>query len=160
MKFFPKKVLAIVAVACGVAGLRAELTQWAANSEAGSKIEAALFRMVAMPWGNISVRRPPKESTGELTKLITAAPRDANLYSLRALEEEQQLDFKAAEEDWQRRIEMMKDRMSARVDLADFYHRRLKPREEFDALGLAAMEAAPDSDKLLPDAQQRRVEIV
>ena len=39
--------------------------------------------------------------------------------------------------------------------LADYYHRRLQSNEEFDALTLAALENAPDSDKLLPDSEQR-----
>ena len=87
--------------------------------------------------------------------MIAAAPQDGELYSLRALEAEQQLDFSAAEADWKKCIELAKDRGAARVALADFYHRRLTSREEFDALSLAAMEASPDSDKLLPDSQQR-----
>ncbi len=64
-----------------------------------------------MPTGSIAVRRPPKETRPELTKLITAAPKDAELYSLRALEEEQQLDFAAAEKDWKQCIDLAKDRM-------------------------------------------------
>jgi hypothetical protein len=157
LKSSPKLItwsIAGAAVLCGAIALRGELTQWAQNTEAGSKVEAVLFRIVTMPAGSISVRRPPKETRPELTKLIAASPKDADLISLRALEEEQQLDFKAAEEDWKACIELVKDRQSARVALADFYHRRVKPREEFDALGLAAMEASPESDKLLPDSQQ------
>ncbi len=101
------------------------------------------------------MRRPPKETRPELAKLIAATPNDAELYSLRALEAEQQLDFAAAEADWKKNIEVSKDRGAARVALADFYHRRLKPVEEFGALSLAAMEFPPDSDKLLPDSRQR-----
>jgi cellulose synthase operon protein C len=147
--------IAIVVIICGVVGLRAELTEWAANTEAGSKIEAALFRLVPMPTGSIAVRRPPKETRPELTKLITAAPKDAELLSLRALEEEQQLDFVAAEKDWLQCIDLSKDHMAARVALADFYHRRARSAFEFEQLGYAAMDIAPESEKLLPDSQQR-----
>jgi tetratricopeptide (TPR) repeat protein len=131
------------------------LTHWAENIEAASKLEVVFFRTVALPGGSIAARRPPKETRPELTKLIAAAPQDAELYSLRALEAEQQLDFAAAEADWTKCIELAKDRGAARVAVADFYHRRLRSGEEFGALTLAAAEASPDSDKLLPDSQQR-----
>jgi len=149
------KWFALAVMGCSVAGLRAELTHWAESIEAVSKLEAAFFRTAALPGGSVAVRRPPKETRPELTKLITAAPQDAELYSLRALEAEQQLDFTAAEADWKKCIDLAKDRGAARVALADFYHRRLRSPEEFDALSLAAKEASPDSDKFLPDAQQR-----
>jgi cellulose synthase operon protein C len=166
LKFFPSRsqksevrsqnvAVAIAALACGVVGLRAELTHWAENIEAASKLDAVFFRTVALPGGSVAVRRPPKETRPELTKLITAAPQDAELYSLRALEDEQQLDFTAAEADWKKSIEVAKDRGAARIALADFYHRRLKPHEEFAALTLATVESSPDSDKWLPDSQQR-----
>jgi hypothetical protein len=131
------------------------LTHWAENIEAASKLEAVFFRTVALPGGSVAVRRPPKETRPELTKLIAAAPQEAELYSLRALEDEQQLDFTAAEADWKKSIEAAKDRGAARIALADFYHRRLKPNEEFAALTLATLESPPNSDKLLPDSQQR-----
>ena len=172
MKFFPKRsqktgvrsqkpgvgirnvAIAVVLVAWGGGGLRGELTQWAADVEAASKLEAVFFRRVTLPGGAVSTRRPPKETRPELSKLIAAAPNDAELYSLRALEAEQQLDFTAAEADWQKYIETSKVRGPARVALADFYHRRLKPRDELDAVTLAAAELWPDSEKLLPDTQQ------
>ena len=84
------------------------------------------------------VRRPPKETRPELSKLIAATPKDAELYSLRALEEEQQLDFAAAEADWKKCVDVATDRGAARVALADYYHRRLQSHEEFDALSIAA----------------------
>ena len=101
------------------------------------------------------VRRPPKETRADLTKLIAAAPSDAELVSLRALEAEQQLDFIAAEADWKKYVDLAQDKGAARLALADYYHRRLQPKDEFDALTLAAREPAPPSDQLLPPAQQR-----
>ncbi len=150
-----QKVLAAGIVIFGAVALRADLVKWAENTEAGSKIEAAFFRAVSMPWGSVAVRRSPKETRPELSKLIAASPNDAELYSLRALEDEQDLDFTAAEADWKKRVDLSKDRGAARIELADFYHRRIRARDEFDALVLAAGEAAPDSDKWLPDPQQR-----
>ena len=60
--------------------------------------------------GSVPVRRPPKETRPELTALITATPADAELYSLRALEAEQQLDFTAAEADWKTYAEKSADK--------------------------------------------------
>jgi len=150
-----QKLLWVAAVTCGVVALRGEFTQWAENVAAGSKLEAVFFRTVSLPAGPVAVRRPPKETRPALSRLMVATPADAELYSLLALEAEQQLDFAAAETDWKKLIEVSKDRGAARVALADYYHRRLKPREEFEALSLAAMELPPDADQLLPDSRQR-----
>jgi hypothetical protein len=73
------KWFAAIVAACSVLGLRAELTHWAENIEAASKLEAVFFRTVALPGGAVVVRRPPKETRPELGKLITAAPQDAEL---------------------------------------------------------------------------------
>ncbi|MGA2347938.1 MAG: hypothetical protein ABSF93_18145, partial [Candidatus Sulfotelmatobacter sp.] len=70
-----------------------ELPSWVRNTEAGSAIEAAFFRMMSMPSGAVAFRRPPRETRPALTDLIKTQPRNAELYSLRALEDEQQLDF-------------------------------------------------------------------
>ena len=142
-----KAVVGAVVLLMGVFALRGELTKWAENVEAGGRLENVFFRNGA--------RRPPKETRPELSKLIVAAPKDGELYSLRALEAEQQLDFAAADADWKKYIDVAADKGAARVALADFYHRRLQSKEEFDALTFAAREFAPDSEKLLPDSQQR-----
>ncbi|PYT18528.1 MAG: hypothetical protein DMG59_04050, partial [Acidobacteria bacterium] len=120
-----------------------------------SRLEAVFFRTVLLPSGSVPVRRPPKETRQALSKLIASAPSDAELYSLRALEAEQQLDFAAAEADWKKYIDVASDKGEARLALADYYRRRLQPREEFEALALAAREPAPASEKLLPESQQR-----
>ncbi len=101
------------------------------------------------------MRRPPVETRAELSKLIASAPGDAELYSLRALEAEQQLDFAAAEADWKKYIEAAKDKGAARVALADYYHRRLQSNDELTALAMAAREDVPDAEKPLPAAEQR-----
>ena len=103
MKFFPNvKTAARCSRIGGFFAARAELTKWAEGISAGNRMEAVFFRNVLLPSGMVPVRRPPKETRPELTKLIGAAPNDAELYSLRALEDEQQLNFTAAEDDWKK----------------------------------------------------------
>jgi cellulose synthase operon protein C len=143
----------------GCFAMRAELSKWVENIDATSRLERGFFRTVVLATGSVPVRRPPKETRAELSKLIDATPSDADLYSLRALEAEQQLDFSAAEADWNAYAEKSADKMAARVALADYYHRRLESKQEFDALGAAALQNSPDSDKLLPDAEQMRWKI-
>ncbi|MGH9668754.1 MAG: hypothetical protein ACRD3A_01395, partial [Terriglobales bacterium] len=88
-------VLALLAI-----GARADLARWVQDVEAAGRLEAVFFRAVALPGGPALVRRPPEETRAALSQLISAAPSDAELLSLRALEDEQQLDFAAAEADW------------------------------------------------------------
>ena len=74
------------------------------------------------------------------------------LYRLRAQEAEVALDFVAAEADWKAYAQNAADPYSAQLELADFYHRRIRPREELAALTAAA--AAKD-DPLQPASAQR-----
>jgi len=155
LKFFPD--MRIVGAALAIGGFfaaRAELTKWAEGINAGNRLEAVFFRNVLLPSGVISVRRPPKETRPELTKLIDAKPNDSELYSLRALEDEQQLDFAAAEADWKKYTDAASDKGAARLALADFYHRRLRSRDEFNVLIAASFAAAPPSEKLFPPPAQ------
>ena len=156
MKFFPNLRTAAVALAIGgfFAG-QAELTKWAEGIDSGNRLEAVFFRNVLLPSGLVPVRRPPKETRPELGKLIGAAPNDAELVSLRALEDEQQLDFAAAETDWKKYADIAADKGAARLALADFYHRRLQPRDEFNALVSASLAGVPTSERLLPPSAQR-----
>jgi len=139
----------------GVVCLHGELSKWAENVEGSGRLEAVFFRNVLLPSGQVPIRRPPKETRVALSRLIAAAPNDSELYSLRALEAEQQLDFGAAESDWKKYIDVTADKGAARLALADFYHRRHQPPQEFEALTLASREPAPDSERLLPETQQR-----
>ena len=68
-----------------------ELPSWIRNIESASAREAAFFRMMSLPKGAVAFRRPPSETRPALTDLIRSQPRNADLYSLRALEDEQQL---------------------------------------------------------------------
>jgi len=125
------------------------------NTEAGSAIEAALFRLMSLPDGDVLFPKPPREARPALSQFIEKQPKAGELYSLRALEDEQQLDFKAAEEDWKFYAENAEDKSSARIALADFYHRRLRPQDEISALSLIATALAIPSEKLTPPAGQQ-----
>jgi tetratricopeptide (TPR) repeat protein len=118
------------------------LTRWLENAEAGSGVEKALYRLMKLPDGEALYRRSPRETRPELTTLINNSQKSAALYSLRAMEDEQALDFAAAEKDWKTWAEKADDKAAANLDLADFYERRLKPQEELAALEAVGQAAA------------------
>ncbi len=105
-----------------------------------------------MPGGAVPILRPPAKTRPALTSLITASPRDSMLYRLRAQEAEVALDFTAAEADWKTYAQSAADAYAARIELADFYHRRIQPREELGALSAAARVK---DDPLQPATAQR-----
>lgn len=105
-----------------------------------------------MPGGTVPILLPPAETRPALTNLISSAPRDAMLYRLRAQEAEVALDFAAAEADWKSYAQHAADSYAAQIELADFHHRRIRPREEMATLSAAA--AAKD-DPLQPATAQR-----
>ncbi len=133
----------------------AELPSWIRNVEAKTAIEAAFFRMMSLPNGAVAFRRPPRETRPALGELIKAQPHNAELYSLRALEDEQQLDFTAAEADWKAYVENASDKGSAQLALADFYHHRLRPADEIKTLSLVATAPPIAAEKLTSSTQQR-----
>jgi cellulose synthase operon protein C len=148
--------VAVVLLAFGSAiTAMGELPSWMRNIEASSALEAVFFRMMSLPSGAVLFRRPPGETRPALSDLIKAQPQDAELYSLRALEDEQQLDFAAAESDWKTYGEKSADKVGAQLALADFYHRRLRPADEIKTLSLVAKAAPLPAEKLTPLAQQR-----
>ncbi|MGE5325395.1 MAG: tetratricopeptide repeat protein, partial [Deltaproteobacteria bacterium] len=135
--------------------VRGALPAWMVNAEAGSAIETALFRLMSLPDGNVLFPKPPREARPALSQLIEKQPKAGELYSLRALEDDQQLDFKAAEGDWKLYAENAEDKTGARLALADFYHRRLRPQDEIEALAAIAHAPALPSEKLTPPAGQQ-----
>src|SRR5271157_721569 len=147
--------LAIFVAAIGAVSALGELPRWIRNIEASSAVEAAFFRMMSLPNGEVLFRRPPRETRPALADLIKAQPHSADLYSLRALEDEQQLDFAAAESDWKAYGENSSDKVSAQLALADFYHRRLRPADEIKTLSLVANAPPIAAEKLTSTAQQR-----
>ena len=125
----------------------AQLTRWIENIPNPSPLEAIFFRAVSLPTGAIEIRRPSKETRIELTKRIAASPAQADLYSLRAHEDELQLDFKSAEADWKKSAQP--------IDLADFYHRRIRPTDEISVLETIGKSSSPADERLTPPSQQQ-----
>jgi predicted Zn-dependent protease len=123
------------------------LSRWLENAEAGSGVEKALYRLMKLPGGEALYRRSPRETRPELTNLINSSQNSAALYSLRAMEDEQALDFAAAEKDWKTWAEKADDKAAANLDLADFYERRLKPKEELAALEAVGQSAASPRER-------------
>lgn len=128
--------------------------RWIENVESGSGVEKALYRLMQLPGGEILFRRPPREALPALAAL-RQTDKSAAIYSLRALEEEQALDFDAAERDWKTWAEQASDPVGAHLDLADFYDRRLKPQEELAALEFVGKAPASAQERwTAPEAQR------
>ena len=148
-------IVALVSTAGWMVSVQGSLPSWIRNIEAGTAIEAAFFRAMSLPGGDVLFRRPPGETRPALGALITAQPKDADLYSLRALEDEQQLDFNAAEADWKKYVESTDAKLSAQITLADFYHRRVRPLDEIKALSVVANAPADASETLVNTTEQQ-----
>jgi len=145
----------LFAAVFGAVAALGELPSWIRNIDASTALESAFFRMMSLPNGAVGFRRPPRETRPALTDLIKSQPHNAELYSLRAMEDEQQLDFTAAESDWKAYADNSSDKISAQLALADFYHRRLRPADEIKTLALVANAAPPiAAEKLTAPAQQ------
>src|SRR5262249_27529364 len=110
---------------------------------------------MSLPGGDVLFRRPPRETRPALRELIIKQPNSAELYSLRALEDEQQLDFGAAEVDWKLYVENSSNKTVAQLALADFYHRRLRPEDEIKVLSAVAAAPAQADENFTPPAEQR-----
>ena len=151
MKSGERILMAAALMGCGAWLVRGELEPWLQHIPAGPVL-TTLFRSVPMPGGAAMILLPPAESRPALTKLISGAPRDAMLYRLRAREDEMALDFTAAEADWKTYAQTASDRYSAQIEVADFYHRRMRARDELAALTAAA--AAPDDPGVAAAAQR------
>ena len=144
----------VLSLGCAISAL-GELPSWIRNIEASSALEVAFFRMMSLPGGAVLFRRPPRETRPALADLIKSQPRNADLYSLRALEDEQQLDFAAAESDWKSYVDNSSGKIGAQFALADFYHRRLRPADEIKTLSLIANVAPIAAERLTMPAEQR-----
>jgi tetratricopeptide (TPR) repeat protein len=140
-----------------LAGLtaRGNLVGWLQNLEGSDRFEAVFFRTVTVLGGPVSVRRLPGEARTALNDLVSKSPTDAELYRMRARADEAQLDFTAAEADWQKYAQLAPDKVDTQLQLADFCHRRMRPLDEIKALTAAAQAPPSPADKLLPSNQQR-----
>jgi hypothetical protein len=147
-------VVSVIAASLALTA-KGELPGWIRNIEARTEIERAFFRAMTLPYGDVLYRRPPAETRPALGELIQQSPNAAELYSLRALEDEHQLDFVAAEKDWKRYTENAANKPAAKLELADFYHRRLQPRDEITILRAVADSPADASERFTPATEQR-----
>ncbi len=155
MKWFRSSALAVGIASGLVVAARGELARWVQDIEAGKPLESVFFKLVAVGPSTVPARRPPSETRPELTKRIGASPAAADLYSLRALEAEQQLDFSAAESDWTKFAQLATDKFAGQTALADFYSRRVESTRELAALHAAAILPAAPSERFEPANEQR-----
>ncbi len=137
-----------------VLGAKGDLPIWIRNVEAKTGLERAFFRSMQLAYGEVLFRRPPAETRPALGELVQQQPTDANLYALRALEAEQQLDFVAAENDWKLHVEKAKEKVPAQWDLADFYQRRLRPQDETAALRDIGDSPSAATERFTPVSEQ------
>lgn len=152
-----RTVLKCGAAVCllGAVALRGELAEWVQFVQANSPLESIFFRTVVLPGGAVKSLRPPKETVAELSKALNAAPQQTELLSLRAREEEQSLDFTNAAADWRKYANTAADKFQGQVALADYYHRRLRPTEELQALAEARRMPSPPEEKFTTTGEQR-----
>ena len=134
---------------------RGDLVEWLQNLESNGRFEAVFFRSLTLLGGPVSVRRPPGEARSALNDLVSKSPHDPELYRMRARAGEAQLDFAAEEADWQKYAQLAPDKADAQLQLADFYHRRVRPLDEVKALAAAAQAPTLPAEKLRPANQQR-----
>ena len=158
--FAPKKKwfavgLTLAAIATGfVATAHGALPAWIQNISSSTELERAFFRSMHLPYGNVLFRRPPAETRPELSTLIQKKSANSDLYALRALEDERQLDFVAAEKDWKSYADNSTSKTAARWDLADFYHRRLRPQDEIATLRLLGTSPSDTNEKFTTSRNQ------
>src|SRR5580704_16716121 len=146
--------LVVTAIAASTLGVRAELPEWVRNVEATGRWHDAIFRTVPTPEGAVEVRRSPADAYDALTRVPGAAT-DRELLALRARAAEDKLDPAAAEADWSAYATVSTDAAAGQLALADFYHRRLLPQKEGDALAAAGRAADPPADRLLHAPERR-----
>jgi hypothetical protein len=133
----------------------ATLPAWLQHIVGGSTIESALYRVMQLPAVQALYPRPPKEAQGELAKLITTGPNQAELYELRARADEQALNEDAAESDWKLYVAHSPDAAAAKLELADFYERRLLIPQEIAVLKEVAAAPPIPSEAYIDPAKQR-----
>ena len=133
----------------------ASLPAWLQHVVGASSAEAALYRLMPLPMAQILYPRPPMEAQGELARLITGTPADSALYALRARADENALDFSAAETDWKLYVTKAADPGNARLELADYYQRRLQTAEEIRTLGEVAAAPPLPAERFTPPSTQR-----
>jgi hypothetical protein len=120
-----------------------------------SSVESALYRAMQLPAVQALYPRPPKEAATQLSQLIASAPGNAELYQLRARAEEQALDETTAEADWKLYVAHAPDPVATRLELANFYERRLMAPQEIAVLSEVAAAPPVPSEAYVAPAEQR-----
>ena len=146
--------LALAAIVGSTFAARAELPEWVRNVPTGDRWHDAIFRILETHAGPVEVRRAPDDAHAALMKSGSASS-DLQLLALRARLAEERLDQPAAEADWKAYASASPDGGAGQLALADFYHRRLRPQQEADALAAAARAEDPPADRLLPVSARR-----
>jgi hypothetical protein len=134
---------------------RATLPAWLQHIVGASTFESALYRAMKLPEIEALYPRPPQEAQSELARLLSSQPDNAELYQLRARADEQALDESAAEADWKLYAAHAKDPIAARLELADFYQRRLAIPQEIATLKEVAAAPPAAADTYTNPTQQR-----
>jgi tetratricopeptide (TPR) repeat protein len=134
---------------------RANLPLWLQHIVGSSSIESALYRAMQLPGLKALYPRPAGESQTALAQLIESAPDNAELYQLRARADEQALDETAAATDWKLYAAHAKDRAAAKLELADFYQRRLLIPQEIAVLRDVAAAPPIASETYIDPTDQR-----
>jgi tetratricopeptide (TPR) repeat protein/predicted Zn-dependent protease len=120
-----------------------------------STIESALYRAMQLPAVQALYPRPPKEAQTELAQLILTNPDNVELYQLRAQADELSLNEVAAESDWKLYVAHAPDSIAAKLELADFYQRRLLIPQEIATLReIALAPPIPSEDYIAPTDQR------
>jgi hypothetical protein len=106
----PIPLTAGLAVTFGVgAAIGATVPSWQQWIEAGTAVDAALYRSYDTPRGAAMAPRPPKEAAADLAGLADAGP-DRNAAVAAAWKYEEALDFPNAEARWKQAAGLAADR--------------------------------------------------
>ena len=124
------------------------------NIEAGSDLGPIFYRSEPLPAALVQALRRPADIRQALSQKIAFSPERVELFALRALAAEQVLDFAAAEADWKKQAQLSPNRAAGQLALADFYHRRNRPREEVLTLA-AAQSTLTKPPAHVPAAEQQ-----
>jgi tetratricopeptide (TPR) repeat protein len=134
---------------------RATFAGWVQHILGASAVESALYCAMQLPATQALYPRPPKEAQSELSRLIAADAGNAELYQLRARTDEQALSEAAAESDWKLYAAHAPDPIAAKLDLADFYERRLMVPQEIATLSEVAAAPPIASETYVDPTRQR-----
>jgi len=112
----------------------ADLPSYISTVEGRNRLEDVFYRVTTFAGNTLAWRKSPAETRVALTSQIQAEANDARLYYLRGREAELQLDFREAEADFDRYVQLAPNKGPAYLEKANYHHRRLEPGKELSAL--------------------------